>query len=402
MGQAQRSRHQDVQYRDVELELWELDDDESGSGRRGNTGRSRANSGGRQAVSNRSRASNGSRQADRNRSRANSSSRQANRNGQNIRIYEQRRQSASLNRSSQNDTNRNRSAQGRAAGRTASRTGNQRTVRELQVQDIRRYQGSRAEGRSNVRSAYMGNARPVQSIKRRRARQRKVYLARMTAAVLVVLCLVLIYFLTGEIYQMVHHGLKHDDVDQGFVQTITRKIDNTEIAPPEIIEDYLDVNDYSRPGTPLNQINSIFVHYTANPGTSAAQNRSYFANLALTQERSASAHLIIGYEGEIIQCIPFNEQAYAVMTRNEDSISIECCYTSDDGSFTPETYDTLVHTLAWLIDKYDLSTSDILRHYDCGGKKCPIYYVENEGAWQQLLQDVDAYKSTEEEQDGNL
>lgn len=402
MGQAQRSRHQDVQYRDVELELWELDDDESGSGRRGNTGRSRANSGGRQAVSNRSRASNGSRQADRNRSRANSSSRQANRNGQNIRIYEQRRQSASLNRSSQNDTSRNRSAQGRAAGRTASRTGNQRTVRELQVQDIRRYQGSRAEGRSNVRSAYMGNARPVQSIKRRRARQRKVYLARMTAAVLVVLCLVLIYFLTGEIYQMVHHGLKHDDVDQGFVQTITRKIDNTEIAPPEIIEDYLDVNDYSRPGTPLNQVNSIFVHYTANPGTSAAQNRSYFANLALTQERSASAHLIIGYEGEIIQCIPFNEQAYAVMTRNEDSISIECCYTSDDGSFTPETYDTLVHTLAWLIDKYNLSTSDILRHYDCGGKKCPIYYVENEGAWQQLLQDVDAYKSTEEEQDVNL
>lgn len=256
--------------------------------------------------------------------------------------------------------------------------------------------------RGNARSAYMGNARPVQSIKRRKARQRKVYLARMTAAMLVVLCLVLIYFLTGEIYQMVHQGLKHDDADQGVVQTVARKVDNTEIAPPEIIEDYLDVNDYSRPGTPLNRINSIFVHYTANPGTSAAQNRSYFANLALTQERSASAHLIIGYDGEIIQCIPFNEQAYAVMTRNEDSISIECCYTSGDGSFTPETYDTLVHTLAWLTDKYDLSTSDILRHYDCGGKMCPVYYVENEAAWQQLLQDVDAYESTGEEQAANL
>lgn len=51
----------------------------------------------------------------------------------------------------------------------------------------------------------------------------------------------------------------------------------------------------------------------------------------------------------------------------EDSLSIECCYLSEDGSFTQETYDTLVHTLAWLIDKYDLSVEDILRHYDCGG-----------------------------------
>lgn len=373
MGQAQCSRHQGVQYRDVELELWELDDDESGSGKRGNTGRSCAGS-----------------------------SRQASRNGQKIRVYEQRQQSAGRNRGGQNNISRNRSAQSRAAGRTANRTGNQRPIRELQVQDIRRYQGNRGVSRGNARSAYMGNARPVQSIKRRKARQRKVYLARMTAAMLVVLCLVLIYFLTGEIYQMVHQGLKHDDADQGVVQTVARKVDNTEIAPPEIIEDYLDVNDYSRPGTPLNRINSIFVHYTANPGTSAAQNRSYFANLALTQERSASAHLIIGYDGEIIQCIPFNEQAYAVMTRNEDSISIECCYTSGDGSFTPETYDTLVHTLAWLTDKYDLSTSDILRHYDCGGKMCPVYYVENEAAWQQLLQDVDAYESTGEEQAANL
>lgn len=111
----------------------------------------------------------------------------------------------------------------------------------------------------------------------------------------------------------------------------------------------------------------------------------------MTHERSASAHLIIGYEGELIQCIPFDEQAYAVMTRNEDSISIECCYLSDDGSFTEETYDTLVHTLAWLLDKYDLSTEDILRHYDCGGKLCPLYYAENEEAWEELRQDVEAY-----------
>ncbi|MDE5931966.1 MAG: peptidoglycan recognition protein family protein [Lachnospiraceae bacterium] len=168
------------------------------------------------------------------------------------------------------------------------------------------------------------------------------------------------------------------------------------IKKPAITEDFLEVNDYSRPGTELPVVNSVFVHYTANPGTSARQNRSYFANLAETHERSASAHFIIGYEGEIVQCIPLDEQAYAVMSRNEDSISIECCYLEADGQFTQETYDSLVHLLAWLKQEYQLGNDDILRHYDCGGKKCPIYYVEHEDAWQKLLSDVDTYRREHE------
>lgn len=118
------------------------------------------------------------------------------------------------------------------------------------------------------------------------------------------------------------------------VESVWNGMKDEGITPPEITEDYLEINEYSRPGTELKQVKSIFVHYTANKGTSAAQNRSYFSNLPLTRERSASAHLIIGYDGEIVQCIPFDEQAFAVITRNDDSISIECCYLSDDGSFT--------------------------------------------------------------------
>lgn len=380
MGQAQRKRHQDVLYRDVELELWELDDDEGSYG----------------SKTSRSRTGNG------NRNRTASGSRQVNRSSKNIQLYGQRQRGSGQSKAGQNRTGRNRIGQSRTESRTEIRTSYQRPKRELQVQDIRRYQGNRLENRGNARSGYMGDARPAQSIKRRRAKRRKVYFARAIAVAFVVLCLVLIYHLIDEIYR-----LEHSKTDRGSIQTMSEQIgssidSNRGIAPPAIIEDYLEINDYSRPGTPLNEVNSIFVHYTANPGTSAAQNRSYFANLALTQERSASAHLIIGYEGEIVQCIPLEEQAYAVMTRNEDSISIECCYTSEDGSFTPETYDTLVHTLAWLTDKYHLSTDDILRHYDCGGKMCPVYYVENEYAWQKLLQDVAAYDGGGETKYGEL
>ena len=176
------------------------------------------------------------------------------------------------------------------------------------------------------------------------------------------------------------------------VKNLQRQIsvlDCKNVEKPEWEEAFLTPNDYSRPGERLPEVNSIFVHYTANRNTSAAQNRSYFESLKDTHERSASAHFIIGYDGEIIQCIPFEEIAYAVKTRNYDSISIECCYKSADGSFTKETYDSLIHLLAYLVKKYGLSTDDILRHYDCGGKKCPLYYVEHEDDWEQLKRDVE-------------
>lgn len=157
---------------------------------------------------------------------------------------------------------------------------------------------------------------------------------------------------------------------------------------PDWTIDYLTLNEYSRPGEALTEVKNIFVHYTANPGTSAKQNRSYFEQLKDTQERSASAHFIIGYEGEIIQCIPFDEIGYAVQTRNYDSISIECCYLNKDGSFTQKTYDSLIKLVVYLLDKYNLNAEDVLRHYDCGGKKCPLYYVNNPDEWDKLKEDI--------------
>ncbi len=363
MGQAQRKRQQSVRYQDVELELWELDTEEE-----------------QESYRSRKRRNNSRSRSDYEGSRSRTESSRGNRNyagrtGRSLQTYEPRRRQGS--------------------GQTRQRS----PQRELQVQDIRRYQGTRAEDRIDTRSAYRGSARPVQSIKRRRARKRKAYIIRTVSVLIALTCLIMIYFMTGEVYRSTHsHSGK------SALQKMSEKITDIDkgIAPPEIIEDLLEVNDFSRPGTKLKKVKNIFVHYTANPKTSAAQNRSYFANLALTQERSASAHLIIGYEGELIQCIPLDEQAYAVRTRNEDSISIECCYVSEDGSFTWETYDTLVRTLAWLIDKYDLSTEDILRHYDCGGKMCPLYYVEHEEEWDQLLQDVKIYRNNAKQADKGM
>ncbi len=176
------------------------------------------------------------------------------------------------------------------------------------------------------------------------------------------------------------------NVVEGIVQGIPESQFNRH---PSWTEDFLTISEYSRPGEPLPEVNNIFVHYTANVNTSAANNRNYFENLKDNHDvPGASAHFIIGIEGEILQIIPVDEMAYAVQSRNEDSISIECCYKYDNGQFTQETYDSLIKLLAWLTETYELEPDDILRHYDCGGKKCPLYYVDHEDAWRILKQDV--------------
>ena len=168
------------------------------------------------------------------------------------------------------------------------------------------------------------------------------------------------------------------------------------IHPADVeVPDFVNVNlltpnPHSRPQLPLEKVNGIVVHYVANPCSTARENRNYFESLKDQDETSVSSHFVIGLEGEVVQCVPLDEIAYAVQTRNYDSISIECCYVSEDGSFTKATYDSLISLLAWLTDTYGLDTDHILRHYDCGGKKCPLYYTEHEDAWVQLKADVAA------------
>ena len=163
---------------------------------------------------------------------------------------------------------------------------------------------------------------------------------------------------------------------------------------PEIQVALLPVNEYSRPGTPLNQVKGIVIHYTGNPGTTAVQNRGYFESLAETKTTKASSHYIIGLSGEVIQCVPLDEIAYASNERNVDTISIECCINNEAGKFTDKTYDTLVHLTAWLVGEYDLTISDIIRHYDVTGKICPKYFVEHESAWEDFKLDVKTYIET--------
>lgn len=160
---------------------------------------------------------------------------------------------------------------------------------------------------------------------------------------------------------------------------------------PELDVRLLTPNSYSRPQIKLSEVNGVVVHYTANPGTTAHQNRDYFESLAQTKETKASSHFIIGLDGEIVQCIPCNEISYASNNRNSDTISIECCIEDETGKFNGSTYQALIELTTWLMGRYELSADDVIRHYDVTGKLCPKYFVEHEEAWEQFHKDLDTY-----------
>ena len=161
-------------------------------------------------------------------------------------------------------------------------------------------------------------------------------------------------------------------------------------SQPEIKVDLLDINEYSRPGIESDPITGIVVHYTANPGSTAQENRDYFNGLQDGHDTSVSSHFVVGMEGEIVQCVPTWEIAYASNERNHDTISIECCHPDETGKLTDETYASLVQLTAFLCVKYGLDENAVIRHYDVTGKNCPKYFVEHEDAWEIFKADVAA------------
>lgn len=226
---------------------------------------------------------------------------------------------------------------------------------------------------------------------RRRRRRRRMMIAKTIMVSFVLVCGMTLGALTWRLLTLLASDRKANQETTILEQEQEELIRENNTVRPVIEEDFLTMNPYSRPGEPLETVKNIFVHYTANQGTSARQNRSYFENLGISGETSASAHFVIGYEGEIIQCLPLDEIGYAVKSRNYDSISIECCYLAEDGCFTDATYSSLVKLTAWLLNEYDLTPVDVLRHYDVGGKKCPLYFVENEDAWEKFRKDLKEY-----------
>ncbi len=195
------------------------------------------------------------------------------------------------------------------------------------------------------------------------------------------LVLLAVFFAVLTVIKLVKPSLLAKD----YFEVDSEKVDD---SMPAIDVELLTVNPYSRPGTKTEKIAGIVMHYTANPGATAMANRNYFEGLKDTHTTKSSSNFIVGLDGEIIQCVPTWEMAYASNERNIDTVSIECCHPDESGVFFPETYQSMVKLCAWLCLKFDLNEKDIIRHYDVTEKICPKYFVEDEKAWENFRKDV--------------
>ena len=213
--------------------------------------------------------------------------------------------------------------------------------------------------------------------KRRKRRRRAQLFTRIVSTLLVIVILGLLGF----------HLYEKSPWNKKYVERTGAGVDELK---PDIQVELLSQNPHSRPGFKTERIRGIVIHYTANPGSTAMQNRNYFEGLKDTGLTDASSHFVVGLEGDIVQCVPTNEVAYASNNRNSDTISIETCHWNEDGAYTEETYESMVQLTAWLCKKFDLTEEDVIRHYDIKGKICPKYFVEHEEAWEQFKQDVKA------------
>lgn len=156
--------------------------------------------------------------------------------------------------------------------------------------------------------------------------------------------------------------------------------------------EYINKNQYTRPGNKLVGVKGIIIHWTANPGATAEGHKQYFGNGA--GGRYASAHIFVDNK-EAICIIPLNEVAYAANetghskiakfngnygytngNANGCTISVEMCV-EKNGTISKTVEEKTVKVVAELCKKYGLTQNDVYRHYDITGKSCPTPFIGN-------------------------
>ena len=143
-------------------------------------------------------------------------------------------------------------------------------------------------------------------------------------------------------------------------------------------------------------IEYIVIHYTSNKGDTAQNNAVYFSRQKLNPP--ASANYFVD-ENEIWQSVLDTDTAWHCgaktyrhkYCRNDNSLGIEICMNDKDGNIRLKSIANAIKLTKMLMQKYNISIDNVIRHYDVTGKDCPRPMVEDENLWtsfkQSLLQE---------------
>ena len=146
-------------------------------------------------------------------------------------------------------------------------------------------------------------------------------------------------------------------------------------------------------------IKYIVIHYTGNKGDTAKNNADYFAN---GNTRQAGAHYFVDGGTYVYKSVPVDRTAWAVggfytkvngaakfygKCTNANSLSIELC---NSAKSVPEaTYKQVVELTKFLMKKYGVPASRVIRHWDVNGKTCPAPWIGTDNkSWKQFKKDI--------------
>lgn len=138
-------------------------------------------------------------------------------------------------------------------------------------------------------------------------------------------------------------------------------------------------------------IKYIVIHYTGNNGDTAANNCRYFQGA----NRHASAHYFVDGGAYVYNSVPVKSVAWSVgrfysqsggagsfykKCTNANSLSIEMCNCVK--SVPDDVFDQTVELTKYLMKKYDIPASRVIRHWDVNGKSCPARWTgKNNDGW---------------------
>jgi N-acetylmuramoyl-L-alanine amidase len=160
----------------------------------------------------------------------------------------------------------------------------------------------------------------------------------------------------------------------------------------DVIQDYIEGRN--RPETRFVPL-GIVVHSTANPGSTAKNNRDYFNNHTGSK---SSAHAVIDWSS-IIAVIPCNEVAFhAGPTANATLLGIELCEPWGDDEYSQ--FDEVWNRAVWFVAQkcltYGWATDDVYSHrgisqmYGETDHTDPIGFFAKYGkTWDEFLQAVE-------------
>lgn len=145
-------------------------------------------------------------------------------------------------------------------------------------------------------------------------------------------------------------------------------------------------------------IKYIVIHYTGNNGDTAANNCTYFQGA----NRHASAHYFVDGGTYVYNSVPVKSVAWSVggfysrsngagayyqKCTNANSISIEMC--NCVRSVPDKVFDQTVELTKYLMEKYDIPASRVIRHWDVNGKSCPGRWTgKNNSGWEKFKKTI--------------